>query len=248
MPVQLFLSLLSGLIAGLLVNYFADVLPRNRRFTRPVCLVCGQSREWKDFLTGKQCESCGKKNFFRYWTVIIIEITLSCLVCFFPVGNLPFWVSVILQIVFSVMIVTDIEFRVILEQVSVAGYILAFFAGWFLHGLNKTILGGITGFLLFLALYYFGRLFARRLSRNREEPIDEDALGFGDVHLAGVIGFLTGFPFNLTAMLLAIILGGIVSMVFIMVTLIRKNYQAFMAIPYGPFIIIGGIVALYYYM
>ncbi len=248
MPVQFFLALLSGLFSGLFVNYLADVLPRNRRLTRPVCLGCGQNREWIDFLTGKHCKFCGRNNSIRFWTVIVIAIILAGLVWFFPVGDLPFWASMVLLIIFSVMIVTDIEFRVILEQVSVAGYILAFLGGWFLHGLNKTILGGISGFLLFLALYYFGRLFARRLSRNREEPVDEEALGFGDVHLAGVVGFLTGFPFNLTAMLLAIILGGIVSMIFILVTLVRKNYQAFMAIPYGPFIIIGGIAALYYYI
>jgi hypothetical protein len=29
--------------------------------------------------------------------------------------------------------------------------------------------------------------------------------------------------------------------------LVRKQYQAFQAIPYGPFIIIGGILALYMY-
>ncbi|NLF52713.1 MAG: hypothetical protein GX577_16425 [Leptolinea sp.] len=248
MPGQLMLVFLSGLISGLFVNYLADVLPRSRRFTEPVCLSCGQFRTWKEFALGKPCAACGRKNSVRFWIVIILEIILAGLVWFFPLGNFPFWASELFLLVFSVMIVTDIEFRVILEQVTIAGYILSFFAGLFLHGLNKTILGGISGFLLFLALYYFGRLFARRLAHNREEPIDEEALGFGDVHLAGVVGLLTGFPFNLTAMLLAIILGGIASIVIIVITLVRKQYQAFMAIPYGPFIIIGGIAALYYYL
>jgi prepilin signal peptidase PulO-like enzyme (type II secretory pathway) len=58
---------------------------------------------------------------------------------------------------------------------------------------------------------------------------------------------LTGFPFILTALLAAIILGGIISGVFILITVAKKQYRAFQAIPYGPFIIIGGIIALYLY-
>ncbi len=248
MSSQFILALFCGLVTGVMINYLSDVLPRNRHFTAPVCLDCGEFRSLNEFLAGKPCSVCRKKNALRYWIVLVSEIILAGLMWLFPPGNLPFWAGEILLVVFSVMIITDLEYRIILEQVSVAGYIIAFFAGWFIHGLNKTILGGISGFLLFLALYFFGRLFARRLSRNREEPVEEEALGFGDVHLAGVIGLLTGFPFNLTAMLLAIILGGVVSVIFIVVTLVKKKYQAFQAIPYGPFIILGGIIALYYYL
>jgi len=35
-----------------------------------------------------------------------------------------------------------------------------------------------------LALYYFGELFRRAMARARKEPIEEVALGFGDVNLS----------------------------------------------------------------
>jgi leader peptidase (prepilin peptidase) / N-methyltransferase len=242
-----FLSVLSGLLVGLIVNYLADVLTRNRRFTLPVCLTCGETRSMGEFLIGAECSSCGKKNALRYWLILAFSVVLSVLVWIYPVKSLPFWASEIMLLIFLVIITTDMEYRVILQQMSITAYLAAIFIGLFLHGWLKTLLGGLSGFALFLGFYYLGKLFAHRLSRNREEPVDEEALGFGDVHMAGIIGSLSGFPFVFPALLVAIILGGIVSALVILVSVIRKNYQAFQAIPYGPFIIIGGIFALYFY-
>lgn len=241
------LAVLGGLVVGIMSNYLADVLPRNRRFTVPVCLDCGNSRTWIEFIKATDCATCGKNHKTRFWIVIIASLILSICAWIKPVENLPFLVSLSLQILFSVIVITDMEYRVVLEQVSLVGYFICAGVGLLLHGITETVLGGIAGFLIFLGLYYGGRLFARRLSKNREVPVDEEALGYGDVHLAAIIGLLTGFPFVISALLGAIILGGIISALFIFIALVRKKYQAFQAIPYGPFILIGGIVALYMY-
>jgi leader peptidase (prepilin peptidase)/N-methyltransferase len=131
---------------------------------------------------------------------------------------------------------------------SITAFVVTTAAGWVLHGWLKTLLGGVCGFLLFLGLYYFGRLFSRYMSRKREEPVEEEALGFGDVYMAGAVGLLTGFPYVLSALLAAIVLGGLVSAFVLVISLVRKTYEAFRAIPYGPFIITGGIFILYYYL
>ncbi len=247
MPLLVLFSIICGYFLGLAANYLADVLPRNRKLTKPVCLACGENRVIKDFLTGADCRSCGKKNKVRFWLVICGSILLSLLSVMFPIRQLPFWASTTMLLVFLTMTITDLEYRVILEQVSVVGYFVAFLCGYMLNGLTKTILGGIGGFLIFLILYYLGKVFARRLSRNRDQPVDEEALGFGDVHLAGIVGLLTGFPYVLPALLLAIVFGGVASGVYILVALFRKRYEAFQAIPYGPFIIAGSIFILYFY-
>jgi prepilin signal peptidase PulO-like enzyme (type II secretory pathway) len=241
------LALLGGLAVGLLSNYLADVLPRNRRITAPVCLDCGNQRSWIEFLKSADCSSCGKNHRTRFWIVILSSCVLSVCAWLKPVENLPFLVSLLLLVLFSVIVITDMEYRVVLEQVSLVGYFICAGVGLLLHGITETVLGGITGFLIFLGFYYGGKLFARKLSKNREVPIEEEALGYGDVHLAAIIGLLTGFPFVLTALLGAIVLGGIISALFIVIALARKQYQAFQAIPYGPFILIGGIIALYMY-
>ncbi|GAP22976.1 type IV leader peptidase family [Leptolinea tardivitalis] len=239
---------LIGVCVGICANYLADVLPRKRRLTMPVCLGCGEIRRIVNFLMATSCPNCGKKNAIRYWIVICCSVFLSILSWLKPAGLLPFWAGEILLLIFTVIIITDIEYHVILEQMTVAAYIVAIISGWFIHGWIKTLLGGIVGFLIFLGLYFIGKAFARRLSKKENGPIDEEALGFGDVQLAGAIGFLAGFPYILPALLMAIVLGGIVSAAVILFSLIRKQYQAFLTIPYGPFIIIGGIFSLYYYL
>jgi prepilin signal peptidase PulO-like enzyme (type II secretory pathway) len=241
------LAIFGGLAVGLISNYLADVLPRNRKFTAPICLNCGNSRTFGEFIQGADCKSCGKDIKTRFWMVLLFNCILSVAARLKPVENLPFLASLVLIVLFSVIVITDLEYRVVLEQVSFVGYFICAGAGWLLHGITETVLGGLAGFLVFLGLYYAGKLFARKLSKNREEPVEEDALGFGDVHLAGIVGLLTGFPFVFTALLAAIILGGIISAGCIIVAVARKQYKAFQAIPYGPFILLGGIIALYMY-
>jgi len=84
------------------------------------------------------------------------------------------------------------------------------------------------------------------LSRKRGEDIDEVALGFGDVNLAGVIGLLLGWPGVIAGVFLAIIIGGAISGLFLLLQLFRKRYEAFQALPYGPFLVISVVLLLYY--
>jgi leader peptidase (prepilin peptidase)/N-methyltransferase len=94
-------------------------------------------------------------------------------------------------------------------------------------------------------LYYLGDLFARWMARMRGKVLDEVALGFGDVMLSGVLGLILGWPGIVAGLVLAILLGGVVSMVYIVYRMIRHSYQPFIAIPYAPFLIIGTILLLY---
>ena len=62
-----------------------------------------------------------------------------------------------------------------------------------------------------------------------------------------VVGFVVGVPDIIFALVIGILSGGIVAILFLFVQgLIRKKYSAFTAIPYGPFLILGGAVMLYY--
>ncbi|MBC8497079.1 MAG: prepilin peptidase, partial [Chloroflexi bacterium] len=134
----------------------------------------------------------------------------------------------------------------ILHPVSWAGALLGLGVGIWMHGLAPTLIGGAAGFGLMLALHSFGNLFARGMARLRGEPIDEVALGFGDVNLSGVLGLLLGWPGIVGGLLLAILLGGVVSLFYLLIMLIRRRYQVFTAIPYGPFLVASAILLLYF--
>ena len=109
-----------------------------------------------------------------------------------------------------------------------------------------TLLGGAAGYGIMLGLYWFGDVFARWLARRRGEELTEVALGYGDVNLAGILGLLLGWPGIVGGLLLAIIIGGVVSMVYLLLMVILRRYHSFMAIPYGPFMVISAVLLLYF--
>jgi len=43
----------------------------------------------------------------------------------------------------------------------------------------------------------------------------------------------------------AIVLGGLISGLYILVMVLRKRYQAFTAIPYAPFLVIAAVILIY---
>jgi len=96
-----------------------------------------------------------------------------------------------------------------------------------------------------LALYYLGALFARWMARRRGNDFNDEALGFGDVNLSGIIGLMLGWPGILAGLFTAIILGGLVSFAILIVMISTHKYQAFTTIPYAPFLVIGTLLLLY---
>ncbi|MBL7164131.1 MAG: prepilin peptidase [Anaerolineales bacterium] len=236
-----------GWLGGSVVNYLSDILPHKRRLVGPICLACGERQPWWNYLVWpRRCASCEAHRSIRIWIVEIIFIGASLWLWTSPPGGLGYWVGMTLLLYFGVVVVIDVEHRLILHPVSWAGALLGLGVGIWMHGLAPTLIGGAAGFGLMLALHSFGNLFARGMARLRGEPIDEVALGFGDVNLSGVLGLLLGWPGIVGGLLLAILLGGVVSLFYLLIMLIRRRYQVFTAIPYGPFLVASAILLLYF--
>ena len=238
---------LAGLTAGLLVNYIADVLPINRRLSKPLCLTCGHEHGWIDYLYWyRPCPSCGIHPSRRTWLVNILFVGLSLWLWFRPQPNFSYIIGLLLLIYFGVVTVIDLEYRLIMHPTSIFGAIFGFLIGVDLHGIRSTILGGLVGFGVMFMIYYFGRLFMRWLARRRGNVTDDEAIGFGDVNLSGIVGLMLGWPGIIAGLFLTIIIAGAVSLIYIIMKLITRRYQAFMAIPYGPFLVASTILLLYF--
>jgi leader peptidase (prepilin peptidase)/N-methyltransferase len=65
-------------------------------------------------------------------------------------------------------------------------------------------------------------------------------MGGGDVKMAGVLGLLVGFPGILVAIYTAVLIGGTLA---IALLLLRKRAHKD-SIPFGPFLSLGGLIAL----
>ena len=243
--ISLFIPFLLGLLAGYVVNYISDVLPFTRRFSQPACTTCGQVSDWKDYLLLKDCSSCGHKRSTRTYVVLLIYVIGTIYIWLNPPSRINFILAYVVMTYLGVVFVIDLEHRLIMHPVSITGAFLGFAVGIFAHGLIPTILGGTFGFGSMLLLYYLGEVFTRFMSKRRGEPIEEVALGFGDVNLCGVTGLLLGWPVILAGILFTIFAGGIGSILVIIYMLIRKRFSAFTPIPYAPFLIISVLFYLF---
>jgi leader peptidase (prepilin peptidase)/N-methyltransferase len=96
-----------------------------------------------------------------------------------------------------------------------------------------------------LVLFYFGILFTRILSRKRGEPMDEVALGFGDVILSLILGLLLGWPGITAGLFFAVLAGGLGSGIYLLVNKLTKGYENFTAIPYAPFLLLGAVLLIF---
>jgi prepilin signal peptidase PulO-like enzyme (type II secretory pathway) len=234
-----------GWILALVVNYFSDVLPFTRTISKATCQKCEQVFPVLPYIALQACPNCGEKRSIRTWiTQLAFPLALIWFYCYAPV-RIGFWLGALLLVYLLVIAIIDLEYRVVLYQTTVAGVVIGLGLGIYLHGLLITIYGGLAGFSVMLALYYLGIGFARFMARLRSQTDVGVALGFGDVTLAGVLGLILGWPGILAGLLLAIILGGLASGIYLITLVILKRYQLFSAIPYAPFLVLSTILLLY---
>jgi leader peptidase (prepilin peptidase)/N-methyltransferase len=149
------------------------------------------------------------------------------------------------MIYFGVVVVIDLEYKLIMHPVSLVGVALGLYIGVLSNGFTVTIIGGLVGFGVMWLLYVLGELILRWISQRRGQSSEEVALGFGDVNLSGVLGLMLGWPGILVGLTWAILLGGIVSMVYLVIMLILRRYQLFSALPYGPFLVAGAFLVIF---
>ena len=262
MNITIILPLCSGILAGWLINYLADVLPVTRRLNQPICVHCNASFSSIKYLTLSSCPSCGKHRSLRTWIVQLLGLAASLWLWLLPpikfakvIPNsyFAFLAGLFLLTYFGVIFVIDLEHRLILHPVSIFGAVLGFGFGWLFHGLSPTLLGGLGGFGIMLVFYLFGTLFARirarRMKAAGQETDDEEALGTGDVILAGVLGLMLGWPLIWFGLLTGIMLGGLITIPMLVIIVVAKRYKedAWMVfIPYGPFFLISATLILYF--
>lgn len=148
---------------------------------------------------------------------------------------------------FGLVTVIDIEHRLILHSVSLSGAVLAALTGAWLRGWQSTLLGGLGGAGIMFLFYLFGLWFARLRAKKRGNDDGEEALGFGDVTLSGVLGLLLGWPDVLLMLVSGILLGGVSSLLIVAAQALFRRYrplETFTA--YGPYLILGACALLFF--
>ncbi len=227
---------LIGLLVGVVINVLADALPERERVQRPFCLQCGHVHQGIGTLAlaRRQCAHCGTATRKREW---IVELGTAVLFAALPTLipepiNLAvnsFHIAILLLI-----IVIDLENKLILNIVTFPATILAVLGSFLVtpdqNNWKLSLVGAAVGFVVFYLFYWFGQwLFG------------DGALGYGDVKLSMAMGAMLGFHRIFFALMVAIVLGGVISF---LILLINRKINARTYLPYGQYLAIAGIVML----
>jgi leader peptidase (prepilin peptidase)/N-methyltransferase len=227
------IAILIGLAVGQLINYFSDILPEARNFSKPVCAHCSTPH------------TCPRS--WRTYIVQFLAIIASVLVWYYPPAGMGYVLGILILIYFGIVMVIDLEHRLILHPVSLAGALLGLITGLVMRGIVPTLVGGAAGFAIMLLFYMIGMWFARYRAKRMGTDDGEEALGFGDVMLAGVLGLMLGWPLIWFGLVLGILLGGVISLVIILYLVVSGRYKTMsFFIAYGPYLIIGATILLFF--
>lgn len=223
---------ISGLAVGSFLNVLIDRLPAGKGIGgRSQCDFCGKQLTALNlipvlsFVLQKARSACCNKRLSVYYPVVEIATGVAYLWLFTTYGP-----SLIHFVVLSALIViffADLKYRIIPDYmtviVAVGGLLLAVSRG----ALPEHILAGV---LLFSGMF---ALFTATKGRG---------MGFGDVKFAGAMGLLLGLKAGAGALYLAFVLGGIAGV--ILVLMARRSIKS--AIAFGPFLVIGTAVMLFW--
>ena len=228
-----------GLFAGAFLNLAADQLPLRRSIlSLPYCGSCGARGTWRDVvslwglvLSGGECHQCGSPYPLRR---PVLEAVTALAFAFFwhrygPSAHLVL-VTLYACALFLIFVI-DLEHRLILRVVIYPAIALAVIGSNFYPGLGlrRAMLGGAVAFSFFYLLVLIGGLLFKR-----------PAMGRGDANLAAFVGLITGFPEVILTLVIAVSLGGLVSLALVLSR--TKGLRSY--IPYGVFLAASGVVVL----
>jgi leader peptidase (prepilin peptidase)/N-methyltransferase len=233
-PSAALLALAPGLALGSFLNVVAARLPRGGSLVRPgsACVACQTPIAWYDnvplisyvVLRGR-CRSCGAPIGLRYPAVELVTAGLIA-ACFLVFG---FALEAVVAAFFCAVLVAisaiDIEHRIIPNAIVVPATAVVLVANTLLEpSLEWTFAALGCGTFLFLAVLAYPA-----------------GMGMGDVKLALLLGAALG-----RTVPVALMLGMIAALVPAIFLFVRHGKSARkMAIPFGPFLALGGVAALF---
>jgi len=178
-----------------------------------------------------KCTACDKPVVLRY-PLTELGMAAAYVLLWLNYGpSIQLALYLVYSAIFAIVLITDLERRLILNVIMYPAIVLAIVASPFTPALTlrHALLGGAVGFGFFFAAALVGNAL-----------FGSGALGAGDVKLAAFVGLLTGFPLIIEALILTILVGAVISL-FLLITRLRRLQDP---IPYGPFLVIGAIATL----
>jgi leader peptidase (prepilin peptidase) / N-methyltransferase len=238
---------LMGLIVGSFLNVCIYRLQKSESIVTPGshCPNCKHPIPWHDnipvvsylFLTGK-CRFCKKTISPRYMLVEILTGALF-LALYAAFGLSPKFFTY-LAFVSALIVITFIDFdtQTIPDHITFPGIVIGPIAAVLfpsivgassrMAALFNSVSGAVLGAAMIYAIALLGKM-----------AFKKDAMGDGDIFLLAMIGAFLGWKLVILTFFISPFVGAIVG-------IIRKMKYGEETMPYGPYLSLGAVVALFF--
>ncbi|MEX2013269.1 MAG: prepilin peptidase, partial [Candidatus Levyibacteriota bacterium] len=242
MLIELFLVFIIGLCVGSFINAYIDRSVRGESviFGKSHCDNCKKNIAWYDLIPlvsyihlGAKCRHC-KSSLSFYYPITEFATGAVFVLTFASVNSwngslvtLLYWLTIVAALV--AIFFVDLKYGIIPDKIVYPAVGISLI---YLYMTPQDIVPyllsavGASVFLLILLLVTRGK-----------------GMGWGDVKFVILMGLILGFPGTVVGLYLAFLTGAVVGVILI---LWRKKKLRGSTIPFGPFLVVGTILSLFY--
>ncbi len=253
MNIQIAVAILITILGAIVGSFLSVVISRTHNqekgiwFGRSICPHCKKQLKWYYlfpifsylFLRGK-CGFCGKRISAHYLGLEILTAGFFLMAFIkapfidpnFAINYTSLELSLFYTVLFtflSVIFFYDLLYKEIPDRFSIPAIIIAIIMA-VITGTPTILSIGIA--LLIIVLFFGGQIV---ISRGAW-------LGGGDLRLGVLMAVILGWKVMILALILSYIIGAVLSLILIA----TKKANRKTAIPFGPFLIIGLVIAMFW--
>jgi leader peptidase (prepilin peptidase)/N-methyltransferase len=226
---------LFGLIVGSFLNVVIYRMPRGESIAYPAshCPVCSHTLSWTEniplvswLVQGGRCRHCRSSISSRYPLVEAMTAALFALTALVYGISIEALAVALLAATLVAVVFIDLDHLLILDVVLAPAALIGIFDALVYGRIGDALLGALVGAAIFGLLFLVTR---------------GAGMGLGDAKLALVLGLFLGLHLTIAAIAFSFIFGSLL----MLPVLAAGSRGRRDAVPFGPFLVLGALVALY---
>lgn len=236
------LALAFGLAIGSFLNVCIYRVPLGKSISFPpsACPSCGAGiKPYHNIpvigyvILGGRCHSCGGRISARYPAVELLNGLLYVAALYWFGPTVKAAGAMLLLSVMVVVTFIDLEHKIIPDGITLTGIPLGLVLGPLVFGTPflDSVIGVLAGGGLLFGVGVLGSM-----------ALGKEGMGGGDVKLMAMVGAFLGWKMALVSIFIGAFLGSFVGVPLILFKVMDRHTM----IPFGPFLAIGSVVALFF--
>lgn len=230
------ITFIFGLVLGSFYTVVGERMPEGKSIITPPshCPNCGHVLKFYElipvfsfiFLRGK-CSKC-KSKIPVLSTLIELLTGILFLISFLVFGiSIKFFIALVFISMLMIIIVSDIRYMLIDDEILIIASILIFILSIFEYGIKVALFNVLYGIICFIVMFLIKIL--------GDFIFKKESMGGGDIKLMFVFGLTMGIPLSIASIFLASFIGLPISLIML------KNNSSH-ELPFGPYLSIAAII------